>query len=255
MGRRSRTIDPRAAVIGILGSVAVLAYLVGRGPAWESVAVVLASLLPAGLVLYGGAARGRTRALRTAQQLTEQEFLRSERANFDLQERLAELMTLNELAAAAGSTLDRDELLDGSLAAVTRHLRFDRALVLLADEERGVLTGGRSIGGSPEMAARVAELELPLDDRSSQLVQLYHADGPLLFRDADQDADERNRAFAEILGVSSFLGTPLESKGHRRRSIRAKWIVRRFSMSVRITRDQRRGSASSGPMKTRTSRM
>ena len=63
------------------------------------------------------------------------------------------------------------------------------------------------------MSARVAELELPLDAEVSQLVQLYHADGPLFFRDADHDADERNRAFAQMMEVSSFLGTPLVSKG------------------------------------------
>jgi signal transduction histidine kinase len=205
--------DRRAVALGVLGSALVLAYLLVRGPGWDSIAVVLAALLPAGLVLYGGAARGRASALRQAQGATEQAYRRSERANLDLQERLAELMTLNELAAAAGSTLDRDELLDRSLEAVTRHLRFDRALVLLADEARGVLGGGRSIGGSDEMRARIAELELPLDAEVSQLVQLYHADGPLLFRDADHDPDERNRAFAQVMEVSSFLGTPLVSKG------------------------------------------
>ena len=205
--------DRRAILLGVVGSLAVLVYLLARAPGWESVAVVLAAILPAGLVLYGGAARGRASALRAAQQQTEQAYLRSERANLDLQERLAELMTLNELAAAAGSTLDRDELLDGSLAAVTRHLRFDRALILLADQERGVLSSGRSVGGSADMSALIAELELPLDLETSQLVQLFRADGPLFFRDADHDPDERNRAFAKMMEVSSFLGTPLVSKG------------------------------------------
>jgi signal transduction histidine kinase len=177
------------------------------------VAVVLAALLPAGLVLYGGAARGRSSALRAAKEQTEQAYRRSEDANQNLQERVAELMTLNELAAAAGSTLDRDALLDGSLEAVVRHLRFDRALILLADEARGIIGDGRSVGGSAAMTAAVAELELPLDHTVSQLVQLYHAEGPLLFRDVDQDPDERNRAFAEMMEVSSFLGTPLVSKG------------------------------------------
>lgn len=205
--------DRRAVALGVLGSAVVLAYLVGRGPAWDSIAVVLAALLPAGLVLYGGAARGRSTALRASQRRVEEAYRRSELANLDLQERLAELMTLNKLAAAAGSTLDRDELLDRSLAAVTRHLRFDSALVLLADEDRGVLGSGRSVGGSPEMSRQLADLELPLDGSASQLVQLYQSDGPLLFRDADQDSDERNRAFAQMMEVSSFLGTPLVSKG------------------------------------------
>ena len=156
---------------------------------------------------------GRSTALRAANQQTESAYRRSEDANRDLQERVAELMTLNELAAAAGSTLDRDELLDGSLQAVVRHLRFDRALILLADDAREILTDGRSIGVSPEMTTVVAELDLPLTRSDSQLVQLYHAEGPLLFRDVDQDPDERNRAFAKMMDVTSFLGTPLVSKG------------------------------------------
>ena len=196
-----------------MGSAGVLAYLVARGPGWDSVAVVLAVLLPAGLVLYGGAARGRSSALRAAQLQTEHAYRRSEEANQDLQDRIAELMTLNELAAAAGSTLDRDDLLDRSLAAMIRHLRFDRALILLADETRGALCGGRSVGGNDAMAAAVAELEVPLDRTVSQLIQLYRSEGPLLFRDADRDPDERNRAFAGLMEVSSFLGTPLVSKG------------------------------------------
>jgi len=129
------------------------------------------------------------------------------------EQRLAALVTINELAIAAASTLDRDELLDRSLAALTRNLRFDRALVLLVDERRGVRTAGRSVGGTPEMAAQVEAFELDLGETASQLVQLATADGPLLFRDADQDPDERNRAFAQLLGVTSFLGTPLVTKG------------------------------------------
>ena len=202
-----------AIALGVVASLLVLAYLVARGPGWESIAVVMAAILPASLVLYGGAARRRSRELRYQQGLTERAYRQSESANVDLTARLAELMTLNELAVSASSTLDQDELLDRSLEAVIRHLRFDRALILLADEERQVLGQGRSVGGNAAMAAMVAELELPFDLESSQLVQLFGSDGPVLFRDVDRDPDERNRAFAELLEVDSYLGTPLASKG------------------------------------------
>ncbi|HSL75751.1 MAG TPA: ATP-binding protein [Candidatus Limnocylindrales bacterium] len=129
------------------------------------------------------------------------------------EQRLAELITLNEIGLAVSSTLDRDELVDRSLQAVTRHLRFDRALILLVDSERNVLTGGRSIGGSPEMAARIAAAEIPLDEESALLSRIARADGPLLFRDVDTDPDEDNREFARLLEVTSFLGTPLVTKG------------------------------------------
>lgn len=128
------------------------------------------------------------------------------------EQRLAALVTLNELAIAAGSTLDRDEVIDRSLAALTRNLRFDRALVLLLDVERGVLTHGRSVGGSAQMATEVAALEIPVDLEEALLARIARADGPLLFRDVDRDPDAGNREFARLLEVTSFLGTPLVTK-------------------------------------------
>ena len=129
------------------------------------------------------------------------------------EQRLAELVTLNELGLVVSSTLDRDELIERALQAVTRHLRFDRALIVLIDPERNVLRDGRSIGGSPQMAARIAELELPVDLERGLLSRIARSDGPLLFRDVDLDPDEGNREFARLLEVSSFLGTPLVTKG------------------------------------------
>ena len=187
--------------------------MLARGPYWQEIAVILATLVPAGLVLYGGTARRRDRDLRTQQVLTDRAHSRTADANVALQQRVAELVTLNELGVAAGSTLDRDELLDTSLATVTRNLRFDRALILLIDEERGVLTDGRSIGGSPEMSAAIDALEVPLDLPDALLSRIARSDGPLLFRDVDQDLDEGNRTFAALLEVSSFMGTPLVTKG------------------------------------------
>lgn len=169
--------------------------------------------MPAGLVLYGGAARRRAAELRIQQGLTQQAYQRSEVANRDLEQRVAELVTLNELSVEVVGTLDGDELIDRSLTAITRHLRFDRALIMLVDEERGMLTSGRSVGGSPEMAARIGELELPVDLPDGLLSRIARADGPLLFRDVDEDPDAGNREIARLLEVTSFLGTPLATKG------------------------------------------
>jgi signal transduction histidine kinase/CheY-like chemotaxis protein len=217
----------RDVALGMLGSFGLLGYFLLEGPLWVGVAVVAATLLPAGIVLYGGSARRRAHELRRQQtllleqrELSEREYDRSEQANvalqqanLDLEQRVAELMTLNEAGVALSTTLDIDELLDRSLRAVVAHLRFDRAMVLLADEDRGVLAGGRSVGGTAEMESVVSTIELPLDHPTSQLVELYRADGPMLFRDVDRDDDERNREFAALLGVTAFLGTPLVSKG------------------------------------------
>jgi signal transduction histidine kinase len=59
----------------------------------------------------------------------------------------------------------------------------------------------------------VSGVRLPLDHPQSQLVALYRSDGPMLFRDVDEDPHEPNRLLAQALGVTSFIGTPLVTKG------------------------------------------
>ena len=208
-----RRLGRRELVLAVAGSIVVLVVLLQRPPGWEVAAIVGATLLPAGVVLYGGAAARRARELRVQRDVAREEAAQIEAARSEIQGRLAELVTLNELALALSSTLDLHELLDGALRAVVAHLPFDRALVLLIDEDRRSLCGGHSVGGTDEMAALIADLELPLTLDTSQLVQLAKADGPMLFSDVDNDPDERNRAFALALGVDSFMGTPLITKG------------------------------------------
>jgi signal transduction histidine kinase len=213
-------VRPVELIFGVGGSLAVLAVLLAKPPWWEAAAIVLATLLPAGLVLYGATAarRASTAEAAEAELLRQREELAREadelgRSRTELQGRLSELVALNEIAEAVSSTLDLDQLLDAALSAIVGHLPFDRALVLLVDESAGVLTDGRSIGGSPEAQSLVGSVRLSLDDEASTLVQLARADGPLVFRDVDKDAHEPNRVFAQALEVTSFLGTPLVTKG------------------------------------------
>ena len=213
-------IPPLELVAGVAGSLAVLAVILARPPGWDAIATVGATLLPAGLVLYGATAARRARdvddqrtivdAQRTAlvREAAETTLSRSE-----LQRRLAELVALNELASGLSSTLDLDKLLDRALDAVVHRLPFDRALVLLVDPAENVLTNGRAIGGAAETTALVGQVHVSLDEGRSTFVQLAHSDGPMVFRDVDADAYEPNRVFAQALEVSSFLGTPLVTNG------------------------------------------
>jgi signal transduction histidine kinase len=107
-------------------------------------------------------------------------------------------------------------MLDRALASLVGHLPFDRALVLLVEadgEGGGVLSGGRSRGGSPSIARLVAGIRVPLADERSTLAQLGLADGPMVFRSVDEDPYEPNRVLARTLEADSFLGTPLVTKG------------------------------------------
>ncbi|MBI5947440.1 MAG: GAF domain-containing protein [Chloroflexi bacterium] len=152
--------------------------------------------------------------------LAEEEYDKSEQANANLQmanveltQRISELTILHEAALTLSTTLEVDAILDQALTAVVRHLGFDRALAMLGDDEQEVLHRCRAVGGTEEMAARLDALELPYSLDVSQLVQAFHAKEPLLFEHVDQDPHEGNRNLARALGASSFIATPLITKG------------------------------------------
>ncbi|GAC1669795.1 MAG: hypothetical protein NVS9B8_12860 [Candidatus Limnocylindrales bacterium] len=205
---------------GVGGSVVVLAVILARPPGWDALATVGATLLPAGLVMYGATGSRRAREAATQRTLVDEqrtalvrEAAETTLSRAELQRRLGELVALNELASVLTSTLDLDELVDRALDAVVHRLPFDRALVLLVDPTTNSLTDGRAIGARAEIAALVGQVHLSLTDTRSSLVQLARADGPMVFRDVDRDPYEPNRLFAAALEVASFLGTPLVTSG------------------------------------------
>ncbi|MGI8967785.1 MAG: ATP-binding protein [Chloroflexota bacterium] len=145
--------------------------------------------------------------------LGEQAKAELQLANVELQLRIADLTVLHEVGLAVSATLDLGELLNKSLGAVVTHLDFERAMVLLVDDDRQVLTHGQSIGATTEIGAIIQHLSLPIEDRRSHLVQVLQSDRALIFHYADEDEHEPNRALAQALGVSSFMGVPLNAKG------------------------------------------
>jgi signal transduction histidine kinase/DNA-binding response OmpR family regulator len=133
-------------------------------------------------------------------------------SNVALQQKISELTALHEIGLALSTTLDLGELLDQSLRAVITHMNFDRAMILLVDEDRRVLTNGRAIGGTPEMVAIIEQIETSLDDPDSFLAQVIHSAKPALINEADQRS-QRTQRYLDALGTSAFLAVPLLTKG------------------------------------------
>src|SRR5690349_4384107 len=86
-------------VAGIGGSIAVLAVLLARPPGWDALATVGATLLPAGLVLYGAAAARRARETQAQRVVVDaqrtalaREAAETDVSRAELQRRLGELI-------------------------------------------------------------------------------------------------------------------------------------------------------------------
>src|SRR5690606_32317236 len=131
-----------------------------------------------------------------------------------LEQRVNELTALYELGSTAVSTLDLDELLENCLRITARHLNFDRALILLLDEERQALTYGQSVGFTPAQVEALSATEIPLGESERPIVQVFRGSEPLLV--SDQPGLGLNIAELAPSGAAEpFVGAPLVSKGRR----------------------------------------
>ncbi len=215
--------------IGIVISAALLGYTLARLPGWEWMATVTALLPAVGGWLLMRARRSAEseaeaqRLLLETHDTAEQQFDDFQQANAELQstnitlnQQLSELTTLNEIGQALSVTLDLQELLDKSLQAVTAHLAFDRGLILLLEERAGssFLCRGRIIGGTPEMAALMAQTAIQIGRADSFLTEVIRSGKPKLVRNVSTDViDSDTRTYLAALGASEFLAVPLITQG------------------------------------------
>lgn len=212
--------------IGAVAAVAFAAYSLLRLPAWQWLAVGTA-LLPAaiGWLLRRNEAitadrDEQNRLLMEQRESAEQQFDDLQQANAELQlsnitlqHRLSELTALHEIGVILSATLGLDELLEKSLHAVIEHLHFDRALLMLVDEERGILTHGHSIGGTPQMTAMMRQYQVPLASPDSIFARVVRSRAPMLI---NVDAEEQGatvQPIIEALQTNRLLAVPLMSQG------------------------------------------
>jgi PAS domain S-box-containing protein len=215
--------DPRP-YLGLSGSLALLIYFLLALPLHQWVALLVPIPFLAGW--YSSRLRqARTAEARRAEQLLEQQqqaerqneqLLQAYRdvqiANIDLEHTVGELTMLHEIALTISSTLDLDELLDQVLRVVTEKLPFERATILLVDEDRRVLTNGHSIGGTPEMAALIEQLEIPLVEDGWAPARAVLTGEPIPVPSMEGIAPDA-MPLVQMLQVQALLVVPLQAKG------------------------------------------
>jgi GAF domain-containing protein len=212
---------------GVGGTLTLLAAATRQSP--RTALAAIGALLPAAAgYLLNELSIARWRGDRLASRLQEQQTLAEQEydanvlasselqsANVELEMKLSELTTLHELSVATQATLHLDDVLDQSLATLVDNLSFERALVLLVDQQRHVLTRGRSLGALEDQNDLVATLEIDLNNPEALFTELLQANEAVIYADLDQSEHEPTRALAAALGASSVLGTPLITKGER----------------------------------------
>ncbi|MEW6366735.1 MAG: response regulator [Acidobacteriota bacterium] len=214
----------RSPWLGFLGSLLVLASCIASLPA----GLYALPLIPVPLLLgwyHSLLQQARRAEASKAAQLIEQqersdeqhgELLKAYRelqnANAGLEKKVTELTVLHDMGLTISSTLNIEALVDRTLRVVREELHYDRAMILLVDERRRVLSRGRSIGGPAEMQALVRDLEIPLDDEGWASIRALLTGEPIYVTSPEQTT-EAGRELIRALQADAFMVVPLKAKG------------------------------------------
>ncbi|MFN8381646.1 MAG: ATP-binding protein [Anaerolineales bacterium] len=133
-------------------------------------------------------------------------------SNVSLQQKISQITALHEIGLAVSSILDLDQLLGKSLEAVTHNLGFDRAMIMIVNENDQTLTGGRIKGDSSELTNAIKNLSIPLS-RSSLLTQSIQTGKPVLVNNIDELKENAQRQSLEQFGITGYASVPLTVKG------------------------------------------
>ncbi|MGQ0600380.1 MAG: GAF domain-containing protein, partial [Anaerolineales bacterium] len=130
--------------------------------------------------------------------------------NLSLQQRVSELTALNALSQAVSASLNTEELLDRILETITENFGFERASVLLVDEQRQMLTHERAFNTAPDDPVLIPALELALT-ASEVVAEVARTQTPRLIRAIE--ADKPDLLLVPLLARGQAVGVLLADNG------------------------------------------
>jgi sigma-B regulation protein RsbU (phosphoserine phosphatase) len=128
---------------------------------------------------------------------------------------MRELGTLCEIGASITSVLDREEVIQKILDGVIETLGFDRAMLLMVDEEAGLLRSRASAGLTGEALTYFSQMEYELSRDDVAVVLTVKENQPILVEDVDDPPVSLDPEAIRRIGIRSFVTTPLRAGGHR----------------------------------------
>ncbi len=130
-----------------------------------------------------------------------------------LRKKIRELETIHESGKAIVSILDRRELLNVIMRLTTTWLGYDRAMIMLADEEDKTLVLAGSSGASTDEMRKFGAYRVSLSRVSNLLVRTYVSGTPALVDENSRRVLNPENAILRAFAPTSFAVVPLISRG------------------------------------------
>jgi len=141
--------------------------------------------------------------------LVEQKYREVETLNRELRTKIQQLTSLDACSKATASILDTDKLLDVVMSLVVNIMQFDRALIMLIDEETHELIPVKTVGGDNGAIVQLRNYSIPLDRTSNILARVVNSGNAEIIQNVRESYLRKENIILQKFKPKSFIAVPL----------------------------------------------
>jgi putative nucleotidyltransferase with HDIG domain len=136
-------------------------------------------------------------------------YLEIENLNKELSNRIERLTSLDACSKATASILETDKLLDVVMSLIVTVMQFDRAFLMLVDNDRRDLTFVMGVGGKEDDLDRVKGYRVPIDRTTNILARVVDSGIAQVVTDVDKSFLRKENVILKKFNPKSFIAVPL----------------------------------------------
>ena len=141
--------------------------------------------------------------------LLEKKYVEVENLNTELQKKIERLTSLDTCSKATTSILDINKLLDVVMSLIVNIMQFDRALIMIVDEENRKLVPVKTVGGDKNVIDQLRNYSIPLSRTSNILARVTTSGNAEVVRDVEHSFLRKENIIMKNFNPKSFVAVPL----------------------------------------------
>jgi HD-GYP domain-containing protein (c-di-GMP phosphodiesterase class II) len=147
--------------------------------------------------------------LEREKQLLEEKYREVEALNIAMKKKVDQLTSLDACSKATTSILETDRLLDVVMSLVTNIMEFDRALIMLVDEQGKRLVTAKVAGGDERSKEKLLDYSISLDRTNNILARVVASGIAQTVGDVDHSILRKDNIILKNFKPESFVAIPL----------------------------------------------
>jgi len=145
--------------------------------------------------------------------LLEQKYSEVQNLNRRLQQRVDQLLSIQQASGAILSELNYTKLFPTVLDLFIKAIDYSRGMIMLVDEEEGVLRYVHGVGADPHTMKLLRGYEIPLTRHENILARVAVSGRPVVAQDARRYGLNPNNIVIHNFNPESFVLLPLTAQG------------------------------------------